>query len=75
MNKTTRLVSQPSRMPTRKVRYGALNGALIGIVAAWVLGEFGVVMPDEVAIAFGSIVAGIVAYFVREEDSPGVEGT
>ena len=35
-------------------------GATLGIIIAWVLGQYGVEMPAEVSIAVGSVLGGIV---------------
>lgn len=69
------LVSQPSSTPTRKVAQGTGYGALLGVVIAWLLGQFGVDMPPEVAAALGALLNGLVAYFVRERDVPEAIGT
>lgn len=51
--------------PDRKVSVGAIAiGAPAGIILQWLLGQFGVDMPAEVATACGSLISAVAAYFV-----------
>ncbi len=58
------LARTPHIRPIRKLRYGAIGGA-IAIVAVWLLEMNGVDVPEEVERAIGLIVASIVAYLAR----------
>ena len=50
--------------PDRKVNVGALNGAIMAIIA-WAVGEFaGVNIPAEIAIAGSTVIGFIVSYLV-----------
>ena len=50
--------------PDRKVGLGTALGIPAGIIAAWAVGLTGVVVPPEVAAAFGAVITGVIAYFV-----------
>jgi len=51
--------------PDKKVAGGALAiGVPGGVIVAWALGQFGLVVPPEVAAAIGSFVSAIAAYFL-----------
>ena len=58
--------TQPSSLPTRKVTAGAAGGAPLAILIQWGLGEMGIQMPIEVAIAMTSVLGVLVAYFVKD---------
>lgn len=64
-NNQAKLVSQPSRLPTRKIGAGALGGAVV-VLLAYVLQQFGIVIPGEVAAAATLIAQGGLAYIVKE---------
>ena len=51
--------------PERNVAVGALAiGIPAGIIVAWIIGLFGVEVPQEVAAAMGGIISAVAAYFV-----------
>lgn len=58
-------------VPTRKVGGGVVVGTPYGIIAVWalqsVLGPTHPI-PAEVAVAIGSAISGIVAYFIPSKD-------
>ena len=39
-------------------------GIPAGIIVAWIIGLFGVEVPQEVAAAMGGIISAVAAYFV-----------
>ena len=50
--------------PDRKVNVGAINGAIMAIIA-WAIGEFaGVNIPAEIAIAGSTVIGFILAYII-----------
>lgn len=50
--------------PDRKVQVGAINGAIMAIIA-WIVGEFtSVQIPPEIAVAGSTIIGFVLAYFV-----------
>lgn len=51
--------------PTRKVAGGGI-GAAIGILAVWLIGLTGIVIPPEVAAAISTITGFFTGYMVRE---------
>lgn len=66
------LVDQPSAAPTAKWWAGTGTGG-IGLVLIWLLGQFGVDMPPEVAAVLVLSVAQAAAYVKRNRaaDDPG----
>ena len=51
--------------PDKKVAGGALGiGVPAGLIVTWILGEFGLVIPPEVAVAMGGFISTIAAYFL-----------
>jgi hypothetical protein len=55
--------------PTRQVGAGMGVGALSAVVLAWVLREFGVVMPPEVVAASGALLNSLVMYIIGPDKS------
>lgn len=53
------------RAPSRAVAVGTIAGGSITTVAVWILSLFGIPVPAEVAGPLGSILAGIVGYFMN----------
>ena len=67
------LITQPSKVPTRKVAAAALGGAIgmpAATIFAWLLTYQGVEMPAEVTAAIGSLTSTLLgfvaAYFTRD---------
>lgn len=57
--------------PNRKVSAGGAAG-LASTVLVWILGQFGVVMPAEVAVATATLLTFGVSYFVSEKKNEAV---
>lgn len=67
----SRLVSQPTAAPTRKVTATALGGAF-ATLTAWALQTYGGVdVPPGIEAALAVVFAVLMGYIVREEDTPG----
>jgi putative flippase GtrA len=50
--------------PDRKVNVGAINGAIMAIIA-WAVGEFaGIKIPPEIAIAGSTVIGFVLAYLI-----------
>lgn len=58
-------VDAPSALPTRKVTYGMLAGAVVTI-AVYVADQFGYQLPAEVATAVQTVLAFAASYLVRD---------
>jgi len=58
-------MDQPSPLPTRKVGSGALAGA-VTVILVWVLSQFSVDIPAEVASSITLVGVFTTSYFVRE---------
>jgi len=54
-----------AEIPNRKVTAGAGSGAAV-VILVWALGQFGVVMPPEIAAALTTIVSLFAGYFTPE---------
>lgn len=52
--------------PTPKVATGVALGTPLALVLHWLSMKFGIDMPETVAVAFGSLIVGAVAYFKRD---------
>lgn len=59
-------MNQPTSAPTTKVKAGGAVGVVATIIA-WSLGQAGVDMPAEVAVAFASAVIFLAGYFAPEK--------
>ncbi len=53
--------------PDRKVGLGTALGIPLGMIAAWLIGLTGVVVPPEIAGAIGASITGVIAYFVPNQ--------
>jgi len=53
--------------PTPKVATGALAGAL-SIIIIWILGQFHIVIPPEVASAFTTVFSALASYIAPKSD-------
>ena len=58
-------MNQPTAAPTQKVAAAGIGGSL-AIVLVYVIGQFGVDLPAEVAAAVATIVSFLAGYFVKE---------
>ncbi len=58
------LARTPHNRPIRKLRQGALGGA-VAIICAWLLEANGIDVPEPVEWAIGTVVTLAVAYLVR----------
>lgn len=57
---------KPKRAPSRGVAAGTLGGGGIATLAVWIFHEFfGIDVPAEVAASMGSVVGGLIQYFMR----------
>lgn len=52
--------------PTPKVAAGVALGTPLALVLHWIASEVGLDMPESVAVAFGSLIVGAVAYFKKD---------
>lgn len=52
-----------------KVAAGGAIGTPLGVVLVWVLGQFGVEMPAEVAAALGTVVGAVVGWFKKGKEA------
>jgi hypothetical protein len=59
-----------SNVPTRKVGLGLVAGLPVGVVVVWLLKTYVISastpMPEEVAVAIGSICSFIISYIIPE---------
>lgn len=63
----TNLVSQPNKLPTRKVAAAATVGLPAGVLIAWALEQLlGQPVPAEIASAIGTLCSFAAAYMTRE---------
>ena len=51
--------------PTRKVAWGPAGGA-VSVIIVWLLGQFSIAVPAEVAVAIGSVATFVIQWFVRD---------
>lgn len=58
-------VNQTSAAPTRKVAAGSVGGA-VGVILIFVLSQFGVEVPAEVAAAISTVLGFAMSYLVPE---------
>ena len=72
---STRLVSQPSAAPTRKVGSAALAGALVTFLVSVLNRTVEAGFTVEEAGALVVIASFLVSYIVRERDHPDAIGT
>lgn len=61
-------VTQPTPRPTNKVTAQALAGALITLVV-FIAAEFNIKIPASVALAGGTVIEFVVAYYVRDDEN------
>lgn len=54
--------------PNRKVTVGAMTGAASTIIV-WAVGEAGIDVPAEIAVALATLLAGLASYLVPEPQS------
>ena len=66
----TEKIDAPSKWPTTKVGAGVSGGLMLGNVIAWILGQYDIQMPNEVAVSLGSLLTFAVAYLVRDRARP-----
>lgn len=53
-------------MPISKVQDGVAIGLPLAVVLVWLVGLTGTEVPAEVATALGSIISGLIGYFMPE---------
>jgi len=59
-------------VPDAKVSVGAAAiGLPVGIIIAFILGQFGIEVPGEVGAAIGTLASTVAAYFVPSSDITG----